>query len=129
MSEYDQFQPPRVMPKSLRWVRGLLYAVGILGVLSAVLYVALFETGAEELGALTWGTWPSVVALFLARRVHRGNRKTFIWIVVIASVLIFMALGALGQGDPRGLTSLILPIAILILVNQRAAKSYLKGPR
>jgi len=125
MSGYGAQLSPRVMPTSLRWARGLLYFAGAVSVLSAIGYIVGFGADAEELGGLVWSTWPGVAALVLAYRMAGGGRKLRIWTIVVCGFWIFMGLGNLGNGDPRGFTSMIIPIIIIVLVTRRSAREYL----
>lgn len=125
MSAYGSLPTGRRLPGTLRATRILLFVGGIIGVLSTLGYLVAFGADAETLGRLTWSVWPSVAALILAFRLPGGGRKHFIWIVVVGAVWVLMGLAALGRGEPRGLTSIIIPIAILVLVTRPASRRYL----
>ncbi|GLY13843.1 hypothetical protein LWF15_02120 [Kineosporia rhizophila] len=114
------------MPRPLKAARILLVIGGVISVVSAIAVIAVLGADAEVLGQVTWSVWPGVAALVLARGLPRGGRKHYLWTLVVGGVWIFMGLGNAGQGDPRGFTSIIIPIVILVLVTRPASRDYLR---
>jgi hypothetical protein len=86
--------------------------------------VVAFGASAEVLGRLIWLAWPGVAALVLGLRLHRGGRPRFQLTMVVCAFWILGALGLLGTGDPRGLTQLALPVAVLLLITRRPARDF-----
>ena len=116
------------MPSSLRAVRVLLYVTAALTALMTVAILLVAGTDAETLGAATWSALPGVAAFLLARGLHRGGVRRWRLLVGLEVLFVLFALGALGQGDPRGLTGLALPIAVLVLAFRPAARDYMRDP-
>jgi hypothetical protein len=115
----------RVLPQSLAAVRVLLYVGGVITLLTTLGFLVGLGVSAETAGRAIWAVWPGVAALFLARGLREGGAARFWAIVVVAAVWVFMGLAQLGRGEPRGLTSIVIPVAILILVTRPAARGYL----
>lgn len=90
---------------------------------------ALFWTdlNAETLGALTWIALPGILALVCALRLHSGGRPLFWGVLALQVLIIVQALGNLGAADPRGVTQLLFPIAILVCVLMRPSRQHLLG--
>jgi hypothetical protein len=107
--------------------RVLLYVGGVIGILGTLGYLVSEGFSAETAGQAVWAVWPAVAAIVLARRVARGGNGLFWAIVVVGVFWVLMGLGELGQGDPRGLTSLVIPVAILILVTRAPARGFLRA--
>ena len=119
VSDRDDDRP---LPEPLRPVRALLYvgaALTVLVLLGALLSGGL---GAENLGRAIWAGWPGVAAFLLARRLHRGGRLEFWGVVVVCGFWALGALATLGGGELRGLTQLLIPVAVLVLLLRRDAR-------
>lgn len=114
------------MPTAVKTVRVLLYVLAGATVLVIAGVLMFAGVSAELLGYLTWVCWPGIVGFVVALRMNRPGRAKFWLIVVVAAFGILNALGSLGQGDPRGVTTLIIPILILVFVLRRASRTYFK---
>ena len=127
MTTYDT-TATGTMPSSLRAVRVLLYVTAGLTVVTTIAFLAIEGTSAEALGAATWSAWPGVAALVLARGLPAGGLLRWRLLVALEVVYLLMALGAVGAGDPRGVTNLLLPIAVLVLAFRPAARDFMRHP-
>ncbi len=125
-SSYDHETPTdRELPRSLAALRILLYVGGAIGILTTLGFLTAEGFSAENTGAAVWAVWPAVAAVFLARGLADGGRRQFWGIVVVGAVWVLIGLAELGRGEPRGLTSLVIPIAILVLVTRQSARDRL----
>jgi hypothetical protein len=120
---YDQgrFAP---VPGQVKAVRILLFVVAGLTVLTLIGFLLSGQVSAESAGLVIWASLPGVIGLVVALRLARGGRVRFWVVVVVAALLVLGGLGALGRGDPRGITNLILPGVILFLVTRRPAREF-----
>jgi hypothetical protein len=112
------------LPGQVRAVRVLLYLGAGFTVLATVGAIAVFGTSAEALGRLVWASWPGVAAFFIARRLDRGGRRLYWSVVVVCGFWVLGALAALGSGDPRGVTQLLIPTAVLVLLTRRGSRAF-----
>jgi hypothetical protein len=116
---------PPAMPASVKAARVLLYALaGLALVLLSAVSIAGFSAG--EIGALAGA--PVLLGLagaVLAAGLGPGRMQVRIGIVVVEAVWTLLAIGGVGQGDPTGLVTAVLTVAVLVLVNTRAARAYL----
>ena len=119
--------PARLMPGSVKLIRVLLYIAAAITVLLAVAVPLVLGATAEVIGQVIWAAWPGVVGFFIARGLHLGGQRRFWLVIVVAGFWLLGALGALGHGNPRGITQLIFPIALLIAVTRRSARDFFKG--
>lgn len=128
MSEYQAYAETslRPMPDSVRTLRVLLYVWTALTLLITVGFLLSQEVTAESLGALVWSAWPGIAAYFIARGIKHGGRKRYWATVVVGAFGVLAALGSIGAGDPRGVTQLILPVAVLVAVTRPAARAFFK---
>lgn len=102
----------------------LLYVGGVITLLTSIGYLIAEGFSAENLGQVIWAAWPGIVGLVIAGRLHTGGRRTYWVIVVVAVFWLLGALGSIGQGDPRGITGLILPVATLIALTRRSSRDF-----
>jgi hypothetical protein len=114
----------RILPTAVRALRVLLYVGGVITLLTTFGYLASEGLTGATVGQAVWSAWPGVAGLVIARKVHLGGRRRFWVIVVVAAFWILGALGAIGRGDPRGVTELILPIALLVALTRRSSRDY-----
>jgi len=130
VSAYASYQDSsdRVLPTAVRVVRVLLYLGGVITVLSVIGLLTSDGFSAENIGQLIWIAWPGVLGLVIARKLPNGGRRWFWLIVVVAAFWLLGALAAIGEGDPRGVTTLILPIATLIAVTRRSSRDFFLRP-
>ena len=119
------------MPSTVKAARVLLFLAAALTALVSVLffYATEQEVSARLLGQLTWQALPGILSLWLGFWISRCGIGIQRWIIGVEVLAILQALGNLGQGDPRGLTNLILPIAIVFLVTRPSARRYFRRER
>ena len=117
------------LPSSVKVVRVVLFIAAGLTVL--IVTAALIVAGAAPrfVGYLIWYAWPGVVGFFVALRIRRPSRVKFWLIIVIAAVYVLESLAAMGQGSPRGITTLIIPVLLLVFVLQKPSRAYFHRPR
>jgi hypothetical protein len=115
-------------PAPLRVLRILLFAVAALTVLVVLAFLLSSPLDGAAVGGAVWTVWPGVASFLLAARLDRPSRRTYWLVVGLGVVYVLLALAAVGNGDPRGLTNLALPVAILVLVNRRSSRGFLLGP-
>jgi hypothetical protein len=112
------------MPRPVRVARVLLFVgAGLTGLMVSAALLAL-GISAPLLGSLLWFAWPGVAALVIGLKLPGGGKRLYWATVVVSAFWILSALAALGGGDPRGLTQLILPVAVLVLITRRSAKDF-----
>lgn len=115
---------PPAMPASVKAARLLLYVLaGLALALLAAVAIAGFTAG--EIGALAGA--PVLLGLtgaVLAWRLGPGRVRVRVAIIVIEAVWTVLALGGAGQGDPTGLVTAVLTVAVLVLINTGGARAY-----
>lgn len=118
----------RELPRPLVLVRVLLLVLfgatvlGAAGLSGSAL--AADAMGAEVLGILLHAAAPGVLAALLARHVRTGSTRVR-WAVVAVQVwLILGGLGNLGAGSPDGLTQLVLPVLIIVLISRPGSRAW-----
>lgn len=115
-------------PGSVKATRVLLYILGAIAVIGTVAGFVVTRDP-EALGQVLGVELPGLVALVLAILIKPG-RVAVRWItVVVAAIDVILGLSVLSTGDPRGITQVGIPIAILVLVNQRTAREFFARPR
>lgn len=117
------------LPTPVKTVRVLLFVVAGFTLLLIVGALLAFGYTAELLGALAWDSWPGVVGFIVALKIKKPSRVKFWLIIVVAAFDILNALSWLGEGDPRGFTTMILPILILVFVLRRSSRQYFHRSR
>lgn len=122
--ERDQNRPPG----SVKATRVLLYILGGIAVLGTVLGFAVTRDP-EALGQVVGIELPGLVALVLAILIKPGRVAVRWIIIVVAAIDVILGFSVLVTGDPRGITQVGIPIAILVLVNQRTAREFFARPR
>jgi hypothetical protein len=120
---YDLEQPTS-MPRPVRAARVLLFIGAGITVAMTIGALLMAEFSPELLGYLMWFAWPGVAALVIAVMMPHGRTWLFWATVVVSSFWILAALGALGQGNPRGITQLIIPVSTLVLITRRPAREF-----
>ena len=62
-----------------------------------------------------------------ALRLRSGGRPLFWGVLALQILVIVQALGSLGAADPRGVTQLLFPVAILVCILLRPSRQHLLG--
>ena len=116
--------PP--MPGPLRAARVVLFVGAALTFVTVLAFLATVGPTAETVGRGVWVCVPAVLALVVALRLPRPTRRLF-WLGVAACGLwVLGALGSLGSGDPRGLTQLLVPVTLLVLLTRPRARAFFR---
>jgi len=116
--------PTRAMPTQVKVLRVILYVVGAATLLFLAAAIVVYPN-AREVGQ-TAGM-PFILGLAgagLALLIKPGRLAVRIGIIIVEVFWLLIALGRLGQGDPTGVFAMILPIAMLILVNLAPVRRY-----
>ncbi|NGN70453.1 hypothetical protein G5C51_42065 [Streptomyces sp. A7024] len=93
----------------------------------AVLLIADDFSG-ELVGHLTYELIKPALGLLLCRKMwHRGlwNRRL---VIILQAFWILSALGTMGNGDPKGVTQLILPILAIVFITRPGVKDWFQLP-
>ncbi|MFJ6439089.1 Tox-REase-5 domain-containing protein [Streptomyces sp. NPDC091649] len=124
--------PRRELPRPLALVRVLLLVLfgatvlGAAGLSGSAL--ATESMGAEVLGILLYASAPGVLAALLARHVRTGRARVR-WAVVAVQVwLILGGLANVGDGSPDGVTQLVLPVLIIVLISRAGSRAWFRLP-
>ncbi|MFD8728642.1 Tox-REase-5 domain-containing protein [Streptomyces sp. NPDC059611] len=124
--------PRRDLPGPLAAVRVLLLvlvgatALGAVGLSGSA--IAADAMGAQVLGILLYASAPGVLCALLAWHLRTGG-KLVRWGIVAAQVwLIVGGLGNLADGSPDGLTQLVLPVLILVLLSRAQSRAWFLLP-
>ncbi|MGH2813370.1 MAG: hypothetical protein ACRDI1_11775 [Actinomycetota bacterium] len=117
------------MPGPVKAIRILMFVVAGITFLTTLALLVAEGVGAESVGTGIWYTAPAVVTLALARRIPDGGTRLRRGIIALEIFYILLALGRIGQGDPRGLPNLIIPIVLLVLLFRSTVKSHFSGTR
>lgn len=125
----DGYLPRAQPPAPVRALRILLYVAAGLTVVVVLLGLLIEPLSGASIGAAVWAVWPGIAAFLLAGRLDRPSRRIYWLVVALGVVYVLLSLAAIGQGSPRGITNLILPTAILILVNRASSRAFLKQSR
>ncbi|MFJ9110612.1 Tox-REase-5 domain-containing protein [Streptomyces sp. NPDC102283] len=124
--------PRRELPRPLVLVRVALLVLfgatvlGAIGLSGSAL--AADAMGAEVLGILLYASAPGVLAALLARHVRTGGARVRWGIVAVQVWLILGGLANLGDGSPDGLTQLVLPILIIVLISRAGSRAWFRLP-
>lgn len=112
------------LPGQVRAVRILLVLGSMFTALLVIGYLMVAGVTPESVGLMVWGGWPGVLAVVLARSLPKGGRRRYWLVIVVAAFWTLGALGDIGNGHPRGLTQLLLPVGILATHLQRASREF-----
>lgn len=123
LGTYDA--PPA--PRELRLVRGLLLVTALLCGFTVAGYVSLEPLSAERWGEAVWGLLPGVAAALLAFRAGPGRVGVLRGVVALAATMALLGLGRLAVGEVQGLTNLLIPLVLLLLVLRGDVRAYLRG--
>lgn len=120
--------PVNTMPGTAKAIRVLLFVAAgltLLVVVGTFLYAGAAST-AYTAGAALWVALPGIASLVLALLLRRGGRAIWACLLAVEILYILLALAGLGRGDPRGITNLLLPIVILVLLFQHSSRRYFR---
>ncbi|GAA4365936.1 hypothetical protein GCM10023088_11860 [Actinomadura verrucosospora] len=115
------------MPNQVRTVRVLMFVAAGLTLVMTLAFFAAVGVTAAAIGAALWFALPGVLSLLLALRVPNGGTGLRRGIIALEIFYILLSLARVGEGDPRGVLNLILPIVILVLLFRPEAKAYFGG--
>ncbi|MFG3403544.1 Tox-REase-5 domain-containing protein [Streptomyces sp. NPDC048142] len=122
----------RELPRPLVLVRVLLLVLSGATVLGAIglsgSALAVDAMGAEVLGILLYASAPGVLTALLARYVRTGSTRVRWGIAAVQVWLIIGGLANLGDGSPDGLTQLVLPVLIIVLISRPASRAWFRLP-
>lgn len=123
------YQRDRVapLPTPLRAARGLVLLLAVGTFVTVLAYLSAVDLSAPSVGQSLWVALPAVVATLVVRRLGRPHPALLRWGVVACALWLASALAAVAEGDARGLTQLLLPTAVLVLLLQPASRAYLRG--
>ncbi|WP_327268210.1 restriction endonuclease fold toxin 5 domain-containing protein [Streptomyces sp. NBC_01218] len=120
------------MPRALALTQVLLLvlvaatAVGAVGLFGSAF--AVDAVGGELLGIVAWAALPGAAAWWLSRRLHEGGNG-FRWAVTALQIwLVAGGASNLAGGSAHGLTQLLVPALILILVSRRRSREWFRLP-
>ena len=122
----------RDLPRPLGVVRVLLLVLfgatvlGGLGLFGSAL--AVHAMGAQVLGILLYAAAPGVLGLLLARHVRTGGRRVWWGLVGVQAWLVLGGVANIGDGSAHGLTQLLLPALILVLLLRAQSRSWFSLP-
>ncbi|MCY7394724.1 MAG: hypothetical protein LH468_01010 [Nocardioides sp.] len=119
------YVPP--VPGPVRAARVLLLVGAALTLVTVLAFVVSVGPSPESIGRGIWVCVPAVIALVVAPRMGRPGRKTFWWAAAAAALWVLGALGSLGGGDPRGLTQLVIPVVVLVLLTRPRARAFFRN--
>ncbi|GGQ15805.1 hypothetical protein BKA00_006681 [Actinomadura coerulea] len=115
------------MPNQVKTVRVLMFVAAGLTLVMTLAFFAAVGVTAAAIGAALWFALPGALSLLLALRVPNGGTGLRRGIIALEVFYILLSLARLGQGDPRGVLNLALPIVILVLLFRPEAKAYFGG--
>ncbi|SCE58489.1 hypothetical protein GA0115253_1078418 [Streptomyces sp. Termitarium-T10T-6] len=124
--------PRRDLPGPLAVVRVALLVLLGATVLGAVglsgSALAADAMGAQVFGILLYASAPGVLCALLARHLRTGGRRVLWGIVAVQIWLIIGGLGNLSDGSPDGVTQLVLPVLILVLLRRPQSRAWFLLP-
>ncbi|MFD7224638.1 hypothetical protein ACFV9P_27050 [Streptomyces sp. NPDC059892] len=121
------------MPRSLAVTRVLLYLMfaltllGAIGVLNSLLELGTHITPTLTLAAL-YALVPGIAAVILARRLWTGGKVVWLALIGLQGWLLVGSIVNLYGGSARGLSQLLLPGALLVLVGAGASRAWFELP-
>ncbi|MEU9197030.1 Flp family type IVb pilin [Streptomyces hundungensis] len=116
------------MPRPIESVRLLVIVLFVLTVLSALGVLLAAPVDGELLGALVYAVAPGVAGFALLRRLRDGGPWVRWALIGVQVAPILEALGACADGQPKGLTQLALPVAVVVLLCRRQARDWFLTP-
>ncbi|WP_380164443.1 hypothetical protein [Jannaschia sp. R86511] len=121
------YTAPAVVPTPVRVARVLLVVTAAVSVVTVVAFLSVAGLDPATVGLAVWTLVPAGLALLLAGRLGY-DRPRVLWAVVALEVFfVLQALVRVADGDPQGLTNLLLPVAVIVCVTRPSARAYLRG--
>ncbi|MFI6699748.1 polymorphic toxin-type HINT domain-containing protein [Streptomyces sp. NPDC050509] len=115
---------PRPLQVALILVR-VLFGLTVLGGVGALMTAAsVDEVDGQLLGLLAYAAAPGVVGLLLTRWAWTGGARVRWGLLAVQGWLLVGALQTLGDGGGRGLTQLMLPVVIIVLLCRRPSREW-----
>ena len=121
-----QHLQPTSMPGLVRAVQVLFFVMGGLGLLAMVLAIAAGE--AEAAGSICATSLPAFMGLVSASRFPKRRPNSRGTALIIASLMIFVGFGTVGQGQPAGLILCGVGVTIVVLLSQRQSGHWFRRP-
>jgi hypothetical protein len=115
------------MPNQVKTVRVLMFVAAGLTFLTTLAFLVTVGVTAAAFGAALWFVVPGVLSLMLALRIPEGRTRLRRGIIALEVFYVLLSLSRIGQGDPRGVVNLILPVVILVLLFRPEAKAHFTG--
>ena len=113
-------------PGGVRALRTTLVVTAVLAVVTALASLSLAPVTPDRVGEAVWGLLPGVAAFLLFRRAASGRSRVVAGVVGLAVVMLLLALVRVAAGEVQGLTNLLLPTLLIVLVARRDARSHLR---
>ncbi|MBX9366704.1 hypothetical protein [Streptomyces sp. WAC04114] len=107
----------------LLWVQFALTALYVITVLSVVTYYS-----GEIFGILVYDSLPSVVGVYLARRLWQGGVWTSRALIAVQAWIVWLSFGTLMHGDLRGITQAAMPVAVIVLLRRARSREWFESP-
>lgn len=117
------------MPKPVKIARILMLIVAGLSGLLVLVLLLVGGFSSQSLALATWIALPAALNLWLALSLPGAGLGMRRAIIALSAFYILLAVGNLGQGDPRGVTNLMIPAAVIILLTRRSAKEFFQTPK
>ncbi|MFG3495142.1 Tox-REase-5 domain-containing protein [Streptomyces sp. NPDC047928] len=118
------------MPSALRAVLVLVravFAVTLVGAFGVLLLAAsLGGVDGELLGWVLYGALPGTAGLLLGRRAGTGGVWILRGLLAVQGWFIAGALATLGGGDGRGVTQLLIPVVVVVLLCRPASRAWFR---
>jgi hypothetical protein len=113
------------MPRPVRAAQILLFLGAVFTVLVVVGALLSLQFSVALVVYLVVVVWPGAAGFVIAVRLSRGGRKLFWFAMVVCGFWILEGLASLGGGDPRGITQLIIPVGVVLLLTRPPARAFL----
>ncbi|MFC9427513.1 RNase A-like domain-containing protein [Streptomyces sp. NPDC056987] len=115
---------PQQLRVALILVR-VLFGLTVLGGAGALMTAAAVDAvDGQLLGLLAYAAAPGVVGLVLSRWAWTGGAWVRWGLLAVQGWLLVGALGTLADGGGRGLTQLVLPLAVIVLLCHRPSRAW-----
>ena len=115
-------------PAALRVLRVLLWADVALTAVMVVAGVLAAGVSVPVVAGLAVMAWPGAVAGVVAWRFAEVRRAHFLGLLAAAAWQLLLAVSELLGGDPRGLTSLLLPLSVAALLATSSVRAHFRHP-